>query len=445
MHTLKLTLVVAVLCSALPPGAQAQPKPDAPTISADVRLREEAWDIHTLDDENPFHDRRFERLRLRLGATWHLAESLTLEGRMLWEGRRYRRPSRFEEWYSSQAFPDVSALRWTGPQGIPVEVVAGRQELRFGDSWLVMDATPLDGSRALSFDGLRFTWEPMPAIRLDLVGLWMRAEVDGLLPAIGGPTENSAEHDESGLIAWLEAKPSRTTTLSPYFILVRRDRIEGLLNPPTGAIRYPSNGDDATLYTPGIRLTWDIGAGFAFSGEIAGQWGRKNGCDVRGMGGQTSLSWKTGDRFGSRLKLAYEYLSGDDPESGTDETFDIVWGRFPHWSEYLAYATIPESRLSQFTNLQRLTLGYACIPWKPLTVSLDYHILFANEPVRKGLAGFAADGRFRGQALVLWLKYRLNKHLSAHLTAEGFLPGDVYTEPRNDPGTYLRAEIAVAF
>ncbi len=41
--------------------------------------------------------------------------------------------------------------------GMPLTATVGRQDIIEGVGWLVMDGTPLDGSRTVYFDAARFT------------------------------------------------------------------------------------------------------------------------------------------------------------------------------------------------------------------------------------------------------------------------------------------------
>jgi hypothetical protein len=44
------------------------------------------------------------------------------------------------------------------PGGLPVKLKLGRQDIVLGNGWLMLDGTPLDGSRTIYLDALRATW-----------------------------------------------------------------------------------------------------------------------------------------------------------------------------------------------------------------------------------------------------------------------------------------------
>jgi len=62
-----------------------------------------------------------------------------------------------EPWYSGGVLFDQLALTASQPAGLPLALEAGRQDLIFGDGWLVLEGTPLDGSRTIYFDAVRAT------------------------------------------------------------------------------------------------------------------------------------------------------------------------------------------------------------------------------------------------------------------------------------------------
>ena len=51
----------------------------------------------------------------------------------------------------------------------------------------------------------------------------------------------------------------------------------------------------------------------------------------------------------------------------------------------------------------------------------------------------------RAFALTGLLKYRYNEHVSGHLVAEVFLPGDYYDRTRNDVAVFLRYQVVFSW
>jgi hypothetical protein len=146
--------------------------------------------------------------------------------------------------------------------------------------------------------------------------------------------------------------------------------------------------------------------------------------------------------------MFYEYLSGDDPNSSKNGAFDILWGRWPQWSELMPYTWIKEGgRIAQFTNMHRVGGGWSIFPLKnkKLELATDYHLLFAPENTYAGEAGFSEDGHFRGQLVTAVARYAINEHIRTHIIGEAFFPGNYYSSLQNDPAFYLRYEVIFAW
>jgi hypothetical protein len=87
-------------------------------------------------------------------------------------------------------------------------------------------------------------------------------------------------------------------------------------------------------------------------------------------------------------------------------------------------------------------------------VQLDYDLLFACDNnihtlsfSNSGLIqkDFSNSGRIRGNLLTALLKYDHNEHLSSNVVAEVFMPGDYYTDFRNDTAFFGRYELVLTW
>jgi hypothetical protein len=171
--------------------------------------------------------------------------------------------------------------------------------------------------------------------------------------------------------------------------------------------------------------------------------------DISAYGANARLTYLFKDRFNNQASLVFECLSGDDPNTkGTDEMFDVLWGRWPRWSELYIYSYINETgkKIAQINNLMRIGGSWSVSPLKNLIFSTTYNALFAPEatPTRTVNAGlFSQDGNFRGHYLQAVLKYQFSKHVSGHLWNECIFPGDFYTH--SDTMSFLRAELLFTF
>jgi hypothetical protein len=148
--------------------------------------------------------------------------------------------------------------------------------------------------------------------------------------------------------------------------------------------------------------------------------------------------------------LAYEYLSGDDPDSSKIEQFDPLWSEGPQWSELYIYTYGRETTMGEVTNLHRLNFGHKFKPHEKIEIKTDYHLLWADENTLAGtnLAdgfGFSNHGKFRGQLFTCWVYYTLTKQIKGHLMGEYFIPGNYYQHGTRDHAFFMWFNIEYTF
>ena len=143
----------------------------------------------------------------------------------------------------------------------------------------------------------------------------------------------------------------------------------------------------------------------------------------------------------NNFRLSYEYESGDDPGTKTNEQFDPLWGRWPQFSEIIPLLDKAEARIGETTNMHRIGFGWTIDPTKKDEICTDYHLLFADENTKAGLAGFSNDGHFRGQLITFLYKHTFNDHIKGLILNEFFFPGNYYNADMNDVGIFIRAEL----
>lgn len=276
---------------------------------------------------------------------------------------------------------------------------------------------------------------------------------DEWLPTIGSSEcYPLTDQRETGVILYVSNKSLPATQIDGYF-LMKHDRQQTVT--VGGATKL--SGDNADLYTFGGKVTGTIAPKLQYSLEGALQFGTKEDRiagrfaerDVRAWGGKARLTYSLRDALNQQLNLTGEILSGDDPSTAErDEMFDVLWGRWPLWSELYIYSVIQETggRVAQMNNLGRLGGGWSCKPGKGTSVSLAWNALFALEQVPTRAvtpALFSRAGNFRGHYVQAVLKHPFNAHLSGHLWAERVWQGNFYTH--RGALTFLRAELMVAF
>jgi hypothetical protein len=454
---------------------------------ADLRLRQEyLLDAITLSDNNTAEkdrERDFQRYRLRLWGTFMDPKDLVEANvRLTTEPRYYfqpwgqdkvpspvGRPYFPEEFYASPIFFDTLNATVNKIGDLPLKLVLGRQDFLddkgrplYGDGWLILDGTPLDGSRSSYFDALRASL-PVDSIdtTFDLIYIDQGGHDTHWLPTIGVKHEDQIEQNERGAILWVKNKSLKDTTLDGFFIYKHSTPTSNLpyvaangaktyfyWNAGNYFVSYPDEGD---MYALGGKVAHTFDEHWTASMQAAWEFGQNRGMALDAFGAVSRVNYAFNDSLKNQVHAGYEYLSGDSsPGSPTDTAWKPLWGRWPQWSELYVYTYAPETRIGEVTNLHRINVGWQFEPAPRLQFLVDYHALFADKtaaisrsaPVGPFIDG---DGSFRGHLITAKLIYKFNRYATGHLWGEFFIPGGYYTSGHRDTGLFLRAEIAFTF
>ncbi|NCA71301.1 MAG: hypothetical protein EOM91_14610 [Sphingobacteriia bacterium] len=435
-------------------GAGATTEHTPLTWGADLRLRQVFIGNVGLNEDSPIADRTFQRYRARIWGTYAPTETLSGHARLTWEGRHYNKPDAedypipgFETWYSGGILFDQLTLDAKQIGGLPLALKLGRQDLRLGNGWLVLDGTPLDGSRTFYLDAARATLGiDRIGTTLDLIYIDQSADTGRFPQSLNGELEDQTEQNETGAILYAQNKQLIENTELDGYVIYKHNRPKETL----GNIRinngspFPSPADSGDLYTLGLRAESKLIPQWALRAEGAYQWGTRNDRDLDAFAFTGRATYQFTDPLANRLHAGYEYLSGDDPGSASDQAFDPLWGRWPQWSELMIYQWTIDSRVGEATNLHRLNAGWGIQAHPSTQITLDYHALWADQNSTRyanQAANISGEDRFRGHLATGWIKTKLNKHVSGHLVAEYLWPGDYYAENRRDESFFVRAEI----
>jgi Alginate export len=447
-------------------SAAAQPLTTAPAVvpgftwGGDLRLRNEYFNSAlTLNSTAPLHEQDYFRVRARLWSTVTIVPDLTFNLRLaaeprIWEDSSYAKQHPGTGLEARYASIDTFNLKMTHAFGLPLTITAGRQDVQFGDPlnwWLVGDGTPGDGSWTSFLDSVRASLDiPEIKTKVDAVYIYQHARPDTWLPILGPEsTYGLTEQNERGVILYASNKSIENTQADGYFIYKKDNKVF-------------SNGDDANIYTLGGKLGGTPAPNWQYSVEGAWQWGTKTDPtvktpvnvstlkrDIEAYGWNAKLTYSFKDSLNDQVSLVSEYLSGDNPNTpNKDEMFDVLWGRWPRFSELYIYSYPMENggKIAQLNNLLRAGASWSLTPVKGMTLSATYNALFAPVAVPTRTISpslFSDSGHFRGNFLQLVLKQQFNKNLSGHLWAEFLRQGDFYTH--RDTLSFLRAEILLTF
>jgi hypothetical protein len=412
------------------------------TWGADLRLRNDSAENPSLrDDDPPGHTYSFERLRLREWNNIVAFAPLELNLRLTWEGRHYWAPASKDAWDRSDIIVDSLYVKLTLPL---ITVVAGRQDMVFGEGWLISDGTPLDGPRTNFFDAARLTFDLAPLkSTLDLVYIDQRGSPNARLPPLFSRNKPLMEQNERAGVVYLIAQPIASVRIDLYGIYKHDEPIQ-------------ANGDSGGFYTVGTSLTVNLGRHWLLRDEGAYQFGhRKNTVLFPNQDDQLS-AWGNNGRLAlafldtrkNQLWLGYEVLSGNDAHDIHNHQFDPLWGR---WARYSELFPNEFDRPSERSNLERFNVGYQVEPILGMQILANYHAIFAYAHRFAGTAGYSNGGDFKGHLVTAMLKHSFNRVVMVKLLVEYFKPGNYYAAgdgplgTRLDPATFVRGEVFLTF
>jgi hypothetical protein len=400
---------LAAVLAGLPARAQTSPEPRLKLIFVE-RFRIEGWDNAVSLDGTADDATAYTRVRTTLGLSWRAAKNVEVVGKFTDEFRVYLAPKgQAFDW--NEVFFDNLYAKWAIPGRLPVTVTAGRQDINFGEGFVIAEGTPLDGSRSHYFNALRLDVGLAKGQTLTAFAHATQT-TDRVLPVINPVPRSLTEQPERALALYY-AGAFGGTRIDAY--AVRKTTAA------TEAWPVPTRTD-----TFGARAVAPLAKRLALTAEAAFQTGSFG---AAGRSAYGAIAHLDGDLAGTLPLLRSAVvggvlLSGDDPATARMEGWDPIFSRFPKWSESYIYTLIRESRTSYWTNLAAL---YAQLAFD-FGARSDGHIM-----VMPMGAGQARPGDFpggtglrRGTLVRGRLNYRLSKFMTGRLVWEHFAPGDFY-------------------
>lgn len=363
--------------------------------------------------------------------------------------------------------PDEALFDWFNVNvrnlgGLPLTATVGRQDIIFGVGWLVLDASPLDGSRTIGlFDAARFTydWADM-ATKVDVIYANNAPNSDRWLKPINDQDRGLMEDKEQAGIVYLTNTSFKPIQLEGFFIYKQDEPLDHTLT------NFPYIwSEEGDLFTFGAAIAGTRGDHWKYRAEGAVQTGSKAGDrprggsplavvdlgprhDVLAFGTLDTLEYQFKDPHDNATHVTYEYASGDDPSTDRSERFDLLWGRWPRWSELLIYTYANETRVADNTNLHRLNIGHRIQINRQWQLTGDYHALWADENSGAMIPSkihVSNNEKFRGSLFTSWLRYKFSDQMYGHFLAEYFIPGDYYVEPSDTNAYFLRVNFEYIF
>jgi hypothetical protein len=421
-------------------------------FGASLRVRYVDFENALALGTEPDPRRRFFRLRTRAWGERWLTRGWRLVGQINNESRRYLEcescKGEFDEVIVENLF-----IEFTNQENNPMGLRIGRQNLFYGDGFVICDGTPLDGSRTSYVNGILLT-TAIPDWAFDLFAVLNREE-DEWMPRINSKHTRLLEYDEfvGGLYLrrFNPEGPARPYTIDYYYIFKYEETPE----------RF------ATINTFGARIEATLRRA-TITGEIAYQGGKAPESrfalaapdlagpqSVAAYGGQVGVQVHSSARLPLDLSGGYVHLSGDDPITRNKfEAWNPIMGRWPKWSELYIYTLSMAADvqpmgqgIAHWQNFKAPHLEITFTPRERLTLEAGHMWMYADESVPLDTALSPSDvpegPKDRGNLLALKLSWAAEVVLpiTGHILYERFDPGGYYG-PDAKTANFFRIEIS---
>jgi hypothetical protein len=402
-------MLLAAALSAVPASAQNKTPSRLKLIFVE-RFRFETWDNAVNLDDASADGFAYTRNRTTLGLSWKAAKNLEVLGKVTNEFRVYLAPKdRAFNWH--ELFVDNLYLKWTIPGRVPFTVTAGRQDLNFGEGFVIADGTPGDGSRSYYFNALRLEADLGKNHKLTVFGHSQRM-TDRYLPVINSRSQALAEQPEQALALYYAGTFGKTQ-IDAYAVRKTTDATE----------LWTVAGRTDTF---GARAVAPLAKPLLVTLEGAVQTGTYGDAGRSAYGVIVHIDY---DLKGTLplLKAAVLggiLLSGDNPSTARMEGWDPIFSRWPKWNESYIYTLTRESRQSFWSNLSSFYASLA-LDFGARSDGLIMVQQMGASRVQEG-AFPGGSGRDRGTLLKGRLNYRISKFLTGRVIWEHFVPGSFY-------------------
>lgn len=409
----------------------------------DIRLREIYMDniplsvgVQTRGGAN-----HFQRYRTRIFGEYHPTENLFFRGRLVNEFRTYQSGTAGKSWGAfDETVIDNLFVDWkTGNLSFRI----GRQDLIYGTGKLILDGTPKDGSRTIYFNAAKASYTGIPKTTVDVLAMYMPAEDQWAIHSqdrdLVGKAKKPYTGDESGGGVYVKNKSSESIPFEAYYLLKNQEE-EWKRPGGTPGSGIPHDGN--VRHTIGTRLMPKFSDAFDANLELAYQ----TGDDISAYMIDGVAKWHIQKEKKICLAAGWYHLSGDDPNTTTDEGWNPLWARWPQYSELYVYAFDTDGA-GRWSNVSMPHIDFSISPFKKYKADLLLGYMFAPE------ADAAGGGHNRGLLFTWWNKYTIkegmfskNDKLSGHVLIELMQPGNYYTDAQQDDlAAFLRAELSYSF
>jgi hypothetical protein len=351
-----------------------------------------------------------------------------------------------------EIFIDNLYINYTTGGDNPLSVTLGRQNLIYGEGFILLEGAPWDGSRAIYHDAIKVSLK-RGKTTFDLLGI-ANNTYDNLFPtakfydkdkqykqlfkdAEGNKWMNDGAENAIGL--YVKNAASAGKSFEGYYFLKMESPDPWLPKPSITDAQL----EDLTLHTIGGRAVYPFTENLGVVTEWAYQMGSQSDHKQSSYGGYLDVNYKAWPKKSGVATAGVYALSGDDPETADIEGWNPIFSRWPKWSELYIYSTIgPETnggagKVAYNSNMLVPNLKYVMDIIPGLNVTLWYHNLSAFQ---EGLGG----GKARGNEFQCWVKMKFNNFFTGHVLYDYFIPGNFYPDGA-DNAKFIRFELMYTF
>lgn len=410
---------VLVLAAAVPAACEEEPSFKWGFVE---RIRQAYIDNAFDMDEAEEDTWHYIRVRSQLWCSWEPVEDWMLYVKLNNEHRHWFASTRGyedEDFEIDEFIIENLYISAENIGGSPFSVTAGRQNIMYGEGFLMMDGGPLDGSRTAYNNAVRVN-ATVEKRTLELHFL-SNPSYDRYLPVVNSLRRGMIEYDEKGGGLYYTDESFAGKKIEGYYFF-KNEKSE-------------SDGYESNIHTIGGRFSGAVRERFRYAAELAYQTGDIGDADRSGFGGYIHGTYAFQVRMEPSLKAGFIYLSGDDPYTRDCEGWDPLYSRWPKWSELYIYTLALEQGVAYWSDFAAYNTTLSLRPMRDITLNASAYLLeTASTP--GGLFGIE-----RGFLSIISLKWAMNRNLSGHLLWERFAPHCCSIYGSDDPADFLRWEI----
>jgi hypothetical protein len=410
------------------------------------RLRDNYYNNITDYNQHKDDDNHWLRVRTSLWGQVSYRQQLTLFTQLTNEFYPYikdsKKPDR--DFTLDEIFFDNLYLKWVIGKTNPVTMILGRQNLMYGEGFVLMDGSPWDGSRSIYHDAVKISIKKGNTT-VDLLGI-SNTKYELRLPVIRGEKLSNGElkgqaadqpmNDglEQAIALYAVRKSEKLGQLDAYYFYKTEN--------PSPVINISAPKDELKLNTLGARIAHPFSNKLTLTAEGAYQFGSQGDFNQSSYGGYGYLSYLVQKAKKGTVTGGCFALSGDDPDTKNNEGWNPLFSRWPKWSELYIYSFLAETiegarRVAYWTNILSPYVSYSMTvhPKVSFTSTWLHQSAFYGRSL-----GNEMSGKTRGDEFQLWIYFKWTPKLSSHLLFDYYIPGNFYASPRSN-GIFARAEI----